>query len=93
MIYLFTYELHPSFPRNIEPLHAELENSLAWCHYMDRTWLIATDEDVGQLNRRISRHLRQSDMWLVVQITLEYDGWLPEEAWDWIQKTAAQMGI
>jgi len=93
MIYLFTYDLHPSFPRNVDALTNELRNSEAWCNYLERTWLIGTRETHHRLNARIAPYLSPNDYWLVVRITYEYSGWLPKEAWDWINKTARILGI
>lgn len=93
MIYLFTYDLHPNFPRNVEPLKAELKRSIAWCHYLERTWLIGTHETAQPLHGRLAPYLTQLDYWLIVQITYDYSGWLPKEAWDWITQTANIMGM
>lgn len=93
MIYLFTYDLYPSSPRNVEPLKNELRKSTAWCNYLERTWLIGTYESYDRLNARLAVHLSANDYWLVVRITYEYTGWLPNEAWDWIVKTSEIMGI
>ena len=92
MIYLFTYDLHPNFPRDIEPLKKELRTSRAWSNYLERTWLIGTDETVVQLHGRIAPHMTANDSWLVVHIS-DYWGWLPKEAWDWIDKTRNIMGM
>jgi len=93
MIYLFTYDLRPSSLRNIEPLKDELRNSIAWCNYLERTWLIGTHESQDQLNSRIAVHLSATDSWLVVRITNQYNGWLPKEAWEWIVETSRTTGI
>lgn len=93
MIYLFTYDLHPSFPRNIEPLKNELRSSPAWWNHLERTWLIGTSENAQQLQARIARHLTANDLWLIVRITYDYWGWLPKEAWDWIIDTGTKIGI
>jgi len=93
MIYLFTYDLRPSFPRNVEPLKDELRKSIAWCNYLEKTWLIGTNESYDQLNARLAVHLTANDYWLVVRITYQYTGWLPKEAWDWIVQTSRIMGI
>ena len=93
MIYLFTYDLHPSLFRNIQPIILELQKSPAWNNCLERTWLIGTYEDINQLNQRIAKHLKKTDHWLIVQITPVYQGWLPPGAWNWIRDTADKMGI
>ena len=93
MIYLFTYDLYRSVPRNMEPLKKELRKSTAWCNYLERTWLIGTEESLDHLNARLSVHLSANDYWLLVRITYEYTGWLPKEMWDWIFDTSKIVGI
>lgn len=90
MIYLFTYDLRPSFLRNIEPLRQEIMKSPTWWNYLERTWLIATNESANELHKRIAIHLSAYDYWLIVRIRDDYTGWLPKEAWDWIQQLADQ---
>ena len=92
MIYLFKYDLHPSFPRNEEPLKNELRKDTAWCNYLQRTWLIGTHETLERLHGRLAPYLTSNDYWLIVRIT-DYYGWLPKEAWDWLEKTKAIMGM
>ncbi len=93
MIYLFTYDLHPSSSSNVEAIKKELQKSVAWCNYFERTWLIGTRESHDRLNARLAVHLSAKDYWLVVRITRQYTGWLPKEAWDWIVNTSRIMGI
>lgn len=93
MIYLFTYDLRPAFFRNVEPLKRELRNSPAWCNYLERTWLIGTYETEQQLHARVARHLTKQDLWFITRITYGYFGWLPKEAWDWIEETSRIIGM
>lgn len=93
MIYLFTYDLRPTFFRNVAPLKSELRNSPAWCNYLERTWLIGTYETERQLDARLVRHLTTQDFWFITRITYGYFGWLPKEAWDWIEKTSRIIGM
>jgi hypothetical protein len=69
-------------------LVAELKNSPQWWHFLDFTWLIATNESAEQVYGRIATYLSRTDIELIVQIRpgSEYAGWLPKEAWDWIQE-------
>jgi len=96
MIYLVTYDLalvpQPPFsfmPPPPHPLHRELQQlkgSRSWWHYLDKTWLISTDETLEQVNERLRRHLRDTDKLLIVKFRGEYAGWLPKEAWQWIEE-------
>jgi hypothetical protein len=85
-VFLVTYQLRPQ--RANPGLTAELKNSPYWWHFLDFTWLIATNESAEQIYSRIANHLDQTDSELIVQIRRgsQYAGWLPKEAWDWIEE-------
>jgi hypothetical protein len=80
-----SYQLRPT--RANPDLIAELKNSPQWWHFLDFTWLIATQETAEDLFNRISAHLLKTDSELIVQIRRgsQFNGWLPKEAWDWIE--------
>lgn len=90
MIYLFTYELNPSLLRSVSSLEQELRGFPGWCQCLGNVWLIATNEDVKTVNGKISQHLRDTDLWLLVRVHPEYQGWLPEEMWDWIKNAVSK---
>ena len=98
MIYLVSYDLAPRQlpnggrrvfgPREtaMYPFHQELERSPSWWHYIDKTWLISTDETLEQLSQRLRQHLGPEDMLLITRFSSECAGVLPPEAWDWIEE-------
>ncbi len=92
MICLFTYEFRPSLLRNSSALEKEISSFPGWYHCTDKTWLIASYEDINTVNQKLAKHLTNIDYWLVVRISPEYQGWLPKEAWDWLQNTINIMG-
>lgn len=86
MLYVVTYTLKPK--RDATTLITELQNSPGWWHYLDDTWLIATHETREQLWGRIAKKFIKTDRILIVQVTPDarYWGWLPQEAWDWLDQ-------
>jgi hypothetical protein len=85
MMYLVAYALNPARvpPTDlITQLHAPRE----WWHYIDHTWILSTSESVNEVHNRLIKTLTTADRLLVVQVTAvaTSQGWLPEEAWDWI---------
>jgi hypothetical protein len=84
-VFLITYQLVPT--RNNPGLVTEVQNSPYWWHFLDFTWLIATNETAEDVYSRIAGHLLHTDRELIVQIRRgsAYAGWLPKEAWDWIE--------
>ena len=84
MLYVVSYTLEPA--RVNMSLITELQGSPDWAHYLDSTWLIATNETAEDLSARIRTHLNAADLLLVVEIKQgsTKQGWLPKDAWDWI---------
>ncbi len=86
MLYLITYDLNRP-GQEYEELYEELRNSSTWWHYLDSTWLIVTQESINELNDRIKNTIDENDRFLIFDITgMDYQGWLSEEAWQWIRK-------
>jgi hypothetical protein len=86
MVYVVTYTLRPK--RDATWLIVQLQRSPKWWHFLDDTWLIATHESAEQLWSRIAPNFLATDGVLIVQLTAHagYFGWLPKEAWEWINE-------
>jgi hypothetical protein len=63
-----------------------LKNQGTWWHYLKYTWLIATTDSPYQLYNKIAPYILKTDRIFIGEITNEYEGWLEQEAWDWIRK-------
>lgn len=84
-VYLVSYDLNKS-GQDYDGLYKEIKSSPSWCHPVDSTWLIYTDESINTLNSRIGRHIDQNDNVLLIEVKANYEGWLPKVVWDWIRK-------
>ncbi len=84
-VYLVTYDLHKP-KQEYQPLINELQQSQAWWHYLESTWLIQTYEDITSLNNRLRTHMDANDLTLIIEPKRNYQGWLPKEAWDWMNE-------
>jgi hypothetical protein len=84
-LYCVSYDLNKA-GQNYAALHKELENSTNWWHHLDSTWLIYTTEDASRLADRLRKHIDKNDSLLVIRVRRDYTGWLPQEAWDWIEQ-------
>lgn len=84
MLNIVTYTIHPD--RDTTNLINELQKSSNWWHYLDTTWLIASNETPEQLWIRLAPNVAPTDYILIAQFALyaTYYGWLPKEAFDWI---------
>lgn len=81
-VYCVSYDLNKQ-GQNYEPLYEELKRSANWWHYLDSTWLIYTNESAQQLSDRLLQHTDQNDRLLVIRVTRDYAGWLPQDSWAW----------
>ena len=85
MVYVVSYDL--SKPnRDYTALYTQLQNSQAWWHYLESTWLIDTSESATQLYNRLASTIDKDDSLLVIEAGRQRQGWLPDEAWKWIDE-------
>ncbi|HLX08941.1 MAG TPA: hypothetical protein VKY89_13895 [Thermoanaerobaculia bacterium] len=84
-IYNVSYDLKKP-GRNYAALFTELKRIGDWWHYLESTWLIATDETASQVWNRISPAIDQNDRVLIIEVVNNTNGWLTQEAWDWINQ-------
>ena len=84
-VYVVSYELRNT-SLDYRNLFEELERSAGWWHYLDNTWLVSTDESATQLYNRLAPYLDGGDSLLIVQAGRDVQGWLPDDAWKWIER-------
>lgn len=91
MHYLITYEIKPASRRSTSEVREKLEETItslgSWWHYLSDTWIVNTNMTVDQIASAIGQHLSEQDYLLVIAIRPPYQGWLPKEAWDWMNKS------
>ncbi len=66
-------------------LFETLKSCSGWWHYMDSTWLVCTQDSPENFAEKLLRYMSDSDHLLVIRVTDEYAGSLPERAWDWLE--------
>jgi hypothetical protein len=57
-----------------------------WWHYLESTWLVHTNDSASDIFKRLKPHIDDNDSILIIEAGKDKAGWLPEEAWDWINK-------
>lgn len=64
-----------------------LFESPGWCSYFPGTWIIVTAEAPHALTARVKDFLAAADRLLIMEVKPngQYSGWLPEDAWKWVQ--------
>ena len=86
MMYIVSYTLRPK--RDATKVLQALQESPRWWHYLDDTWIISTRETAPQLYERLRTSFSALDSILIAPVDpyKDYSGWLPKEAWNWIEE-------
>lgn len=84
-VFSVTYDLKDE-GRDYSSLYDSIQQAPYWWHYLESTWLIATNKTADQVFNRLGKHIDESDRVLVIRVTDEYSGWLPKDAWEWIRR-------
>jgi hypothetical protein len=87
-IYIVTYTLQPWLLRDTSAIDRELQRLPNWSHWINNTWLIATNEVADVLYTRLRGSFLDTDRLLIAPLDAqsEFAGWLPQQAWDWIEE-------
>lgn len=65
-------------------------NALQWLHFIEQTCILTTLHDVQHFADLLYPHIESTDSFIVVRIVPhEYQGFLPKEAWDWLNSVSA----
>lgn len=85
-ILLVSYDLNKP-GKNYSALYDILKTAPYWWHYLESTWLLATNETPTQWNEKLKAAIDENDNILIVDITKRpRQGWLPTKAWEWIKE-------
>lgn len=82
-VYCVTYDLNRA-GQNYNELYRELRSSSGYWHELESIWLISTWENAEQLSNRLLKHVDGNDRLLVIKVIKEFQGWLPNDAWTWL---------
>lgn len=86
-ILLITYE-HKTLFKDYTPFFNAIQgNCKRWCHYLDRVWMVDTTISADAYSRLLFPHMTQDDRLLIVKLSGEYQGWLTDEAWKWLNQS------
>ena len=90
MLYAINYDLkHPG--RDYSGLHGAIKTCGDWWHYLGSTWLVDSSLDAAGISSRLMPYIDRNDRLLVIGVTKDYEGWLPKEAWIWIDARNARV--
>ncbi|HIF9328495.1 TPA: hypothetical protein ACX6RL_000741 [Photobacterium damselae] len=83
--YVITYDLRTP-NQNYNGLYEAIKTTGRWWHYLDSTWIIATDESPAQIWSRLELFVDNNDNLLIMEVKNNSQGWLPQDAWEWINE-------
>jgi hypothetical protein len=90
MIYAINYDLkRPG--QNYNRLHDAIKSCGDWWHYLGSTWLVDSTMNAQGIWDRLADHVDANDCFLVIGVTRDFQGWLPQDAWDWINSRNLKM--
>ncbi len=83
-VLLITYSLKTPNKDYSSLFEAIKATAAFWWHYIDDTWIVETNLSAEEFAHKLYPHFTRLDYLLVVKITREHQGWLPKDAWDWL---------
>jgi hypothetical protein len=95
-IYIINYNKINGF--DYQSFHQSLTTTkgvLNWWHYIESSYIIITDYHITAKNvSDLVRSLMPNVGIFVCELNLNnYDGWLPKEAWEWINKNKTTLSL
>jgi hypothetical protein len=82
--YIVSYDLNQSATK-YNALFEELKRSHRWWHYLNSTWIVLRYEALAEFGPKLRPLIFQGDRLLIQPAKGPSDGWLPKEAWEWLQ--------
>jgi hypothetical protein len=84
--YIVCYDLKGP-PLTYLRLTTELQASYAWWHYLHSTWIVLRYEALTELQPKLLPLILKEDRLLILPAKGPAAGWLPKDAWTWIQNS------
>ncbi len=85
MVVLISYDLKKP-GKDYKKLYEGLkEIGTEWWHYLESVWLLETHLTPDQISASLRPHMDNNDSLFVITLRPSYDGWLPEDAWNWLR--------
>ncbi len=85
-LYLISCDLKKT-GKNYSRLYEAIKKFGNWCHYLESTWIIETEDSADEIWEELEPYVdEEDDRVLVIEAGEDMQGWLPDKAWDWIEK-------
>ena len=86
MVLIINYALKNVF-KDYTPFYKAIQQCGEWWHFLDSTWIVNTSYSADTVGKHLLQFIDQEkDFVIVARLQKDYQGWLPNEAWDWLNK-------
>lgn len=83
--YLISYDLQKN--ADYTKLYEAIKTADGWWHYLESFWIISSSKTLDYWRDFLRNEINSGDRFIVIEISEgKTDGWLPQDAWDWIKK-------
>lgn len=88
MVCMITYDLNKTGQNYEKVIQAIKDVSTGvWCTFWKSSYLIKTNLTPQQITDKIKPHLDSNDTLLVIEVKQNYQGWLEEDDWKYINES------
>jgi hypothetical protein len=91
MILIVTYHLKGT--KDYHDFYEVVKTQGKWWHYLASTWLLSTTRIPQEVVDAIHPQMDPQDLLFVCELAPRYQGWLPKQAWDWINAELQQPSL
>lgn len=75
---------------NYEQLYETIKEANGWWHYLDSFWIIVSEKNASQWADILKSKIDNDDSLIIIEVQKgSTNGWLPQRAWDWINKNTS----
>ena len=96
-MYLIAYQVRQTRGRSINAVRGDIEEEIvkfgSWWRYFGDVWIVDTEMTVDEMTQTLVNHLDQKDDLLIIGIQGPYQGWLPEDAWKWLDNAVRDQKL
>lgn len=88
MVYMITYDLNSTGQRYSELISAiKKASNGCWCTFWKSSYLIQSPLSPSQITDRLKPYLDSNDRLIVIEVKRNYQGWLTDDEWSYINDT------
>lgn len=84
-VYLIAYDLKQATSKDYQDIHAKIQSYGSSVHILESTWLVDTSFSANSIVQGLrSVYSKENCFAIQLQRGTDYEGWIPENHWTWI---------